>query len=283
MGGMMVKTILIPTDGSEYAKTAIDYGIYFAKKINAKLIGLHVIDAGMIHGRVLSDISVSVGLPPYREFRSTIETGLDERANAILKACYERCNAAGIHPDIMKVTGIISESIIEAGKSTDWILLARRGEQHHPTIGGILGSTAEWVARDSGKPVLVTPPLYQDIESMALAYDGSPPAHNALKLAVHLSEEALWPLTIICISDHEAVADALHKKIEAYLDPFQIDCETITIRGRENREIIKFIQGGSVELMVMGAYGHNRLRELLVGSTTSEVIRKSSIPVLLTR
>jgi nucleotide-binding universal stress UspA family protein len=33
----------------------------------------------------------------------------------------------------------------------------------------------------------------------------------------------------------------------------------------------------------MGAYGHNRLRQLFVGSTTSDVIRKSRIPVLLTR
>jgi nucleotide-binding universal stress UspA family protein len=33
----------------------------------------------------------------------------------------------------------------------------------------------------------------------------------------------------------------------------------------------------------MGAYGHNRLRELILGSTTSSVIRKSTIPVLLTR
>jgi nucleotide-binding universal stress UspA family protein len=55
------------------------------------------------------------------------------------------------------------------------------------------------------------------------------------------------------------------------------------IRGQEDREIMKFIREDSVELLVMGAYGHNRLRELLVGSTTSDVIRKSKIPVLLTR
>jgi nucleotide-binding universal stress UspA family protein len=118
---------------------------------------------------------------------------------------------------------------------------------------------------------------------MALAYDGSPPAHNALKLAVDLSGKAAWPLTIICITDHQAIADRLHKEIEAFLEPFQIDCETIVIRGKENMEILKFIQEGSVELLVMGAYGHNRLRQLFVGSTTSDVIRKSRIPVLLTR
>ena len=53
--------------------------------------------------------------------------------------------------------------------------------------------------------------------------------------------------------------------------------------GKEYKALLKFIREGTVELLVMGAYGHNRLRELLVGSTTSSVIRKSTIPVLLTR
>jgi nucleotide-binding universal stress UspA family protein len=279
----MVKTILVPTDGSEYGKTAIDYGIYIAKKLQAQLIGLHVVDIGLMRGPVFSDISGSIGLPPYQEFLPAIEAGLDGRAENVLHAFRQRCEAAGLHPEILKAIGIIDETIIEEGKKTDWILLAQRGENFHLAKGGILGSTAELVVRNSGKPVLVTPKTYQDIESMALAYDGSPPAHNALKLAINLSGKAAWPLTIICITDNQAVADRLHEKIEATLEPFQIDCETIIIRGKDNREIIKFIEEGSVELLVMGAYGHNRLRQLFIGSTTSDVIQKSRIPVLLTR
>jgi len=281
--GAMVRSILIPTDGSEYGRTAIDYGICLAKKLEAQLIGLHVIDAGLMQGPVCGDISGSIGLPPYQEFLPVIEAGVDERANAILKSFRERCEAAGLRPEARKALGVIDETIIEEGKRTDWILLAQRGEHFHLARGGILGSTAELVVRNSGKPVLVTPARYQDIESIALAYDGSPPAHNALALAAGLSEKAAWPLTIICITDDGAVADRLHGKIEAFLDAFQIDCETLTIQGKEDREILKFIQEGSVELMVMGAYGHNRLRELILGSTTSFVIRKSGIPVLLTR
>lgn len=279
----MVKTILIPTDGSEFGKTAIDYGIYIAKKIGVRLIGLHVVDIGLMHGPVFSDISGSIGVPPYQEFLPVIEAGLDERAENVLRAFRKRCEAAGLHPETIKAVGVIDEAIIEEGKKTDWILLAQRGEGFHLATGGILGSTAELVVRNSGKPVLVTPEKYQDIESMALAYDGSPPAHNALKLAVNLSGKANWPLTIICITDNQAVAGRLQEKIDAYLDPFRIDSKTIIIPGKDNREILKFIQEGPVELMVMGAYGHNRLRQMLIGSTTSDVIQKSRIPVLLMR
>ncbi len=279
----MVRTILIPTDGSEYGRTAIDYGIYIAKKLAAQLVGLHVIDVGLMQGPVCGDISGSIGLPPFQEFLPVIEAGLDERANAVLKAFRERCEAAGLHPETRKSLGIIDETIIEEGKKTDWILLAQRGEHFHLARGSILGSTAELVVRKSGKPVLVTPARYQEIESIALAYDGSPPAHNALALAANLSEKAAWPLTILCVTNDTAAADRLHQKIEAFLEDVPIDCETLTIQGKEDREILKFIQEGSVEMMIMGAYGHNRLRELILGSTTSFVIRKSPIPVLLTR
>jgi nucleotide-binding universal stress UspA family protein len=279
----MVKTILIPTDGSEYGNTAIDFGVYIAKKIQAQITGLHVIDIGLMQGPVFSDISGSIGLPPYQDFLPMIEAGLDGRAETVLKAFRERCEAGGVFPQTIKAVGIIDETIIEEAKKTDWILMAKRGENFHLTKGALLGSTAELVVRNSGKPVLVTPRKYRDIESMALAYDGSPPAHHALQLAVNLSGKAAWPLTVICITNDHSTTEKLQSKIEAYLEPFQIDCETIIIPGKDNREILKFIQEGSVELLVMGAYGHNRLRQLLIGSTTSDVIRNSSIPVLLMR
>jgi len=279
----MVKKILIPTDGSDYGKTAIDYGIYIAQKLDATLKGLNVIDIRLIQGPVITDISGSIGIPACQEYFPMLEKGLEERADLILKAFEERCLQANIVPETKKIVGIIDEMIIEEGKSADWILLARKGEHFHLAKGGLLGTTAESVVRNSGKPVMVTPQNFKEIESIGLAYDGSPPAENALKLAVFLSEKVAWPLTIIIVSDDQNHAAKLTKKLEAYLEPFQADTEIVVLRGKENKELVKFMQEGSIELMVMGAYGNNRLRELLLGSTTSCIIRNSPIPVLLTR
>ena len=77
---MIIKSILIPTDGSDYGKTAIEYGIYIAKRLNAQLIGLHVVDIRLMLGPVFTDISGSVGLPPYQEFLPVLQGGFDERA-----------------------------------------------------------------------------------------------------------------------------------------------------------------------------------------------------------
>lgn len=279
----MIKTILVPTDGSEYGNTAIDYGVYISKRLAATLTGFHVIDVRLMQGPVITDISGSIGLPPYQEFYPVIEKGLDERADVILKAFAARCTAGGVQAETRKAVGVIDEAIIAEAKHHDWIILAQRGEHFHIAKGGILGSTAEAVTRHAGKPVLVTPQRYQDIESMALAYDGSPPAQHALELAVFLAEKMAWPLTLLMVTEDQGRAAKWAKKAEAYLEPFSIDCETVVMAGKEDRAILQFIREGSVELMVMGAYGRNRLQELLIGSTTSHVIRNSTIPVLLTR
>ncbi len=279
----MIKTILVPTDGSEYGNTAIDYGVYISKRLAVTLTGFHVIDVRLMQGPVITDISGSIGLPPYQEFYPVIEKGLDERADVILKAFAARCTAGGVQAETRKAVGVIDEAIIAEAKHHDWIILAQRGEHFHIAKGGILGSTAEAVTRHAGKPVLVTPQRYQDIESMALAYDGSPPAQHALELAVFLAEKMAWPLTLLMVTEDQGRAAKWAKKAEAYLEPFSIDCETVVMAGKEDRAILQFIREGSVELMVMGAYGRNRLQELLIGSTTSHVIRNSTIPVLLTR
>ncbi len=279
----MFQNILLPTDGSDYSRTALEYGIYIAKKLDARLTGLHVIDIKVLQGPVLNDICSSASLSPGPEFFSVIEKALEARADNILREFREHCEKEGLKPDVKKVTGIIDEEIIREGQAADLILLAQRGEHYPLSRSVLLGSTAEAVVRKSGKPVLVTPVKFVEIESMGVAYDGSPPADRALKIAAELSDKARWPLTVLIVTDQAKLSADLSGKVEAALDDYLIDKDTIVLGGKEEKEILKFIEEGAVELMLMGTHGHSRFKELLLGSTTSHVVRKSRIPVLLSR
>jgi nucleotide-binding universal stress UspA family protein len=280
---MTIKKILLPTDGSDYSKTALQYGIYISRIMEAQLAGLHIVDIKIIQGPVFNDIFGCVSLSPYPEFLTIIEEGLNERADTILSDFRKQCETAGLLPEVKKVTGIIDDEIVEESKNADLIILAQRGEHFPISRSILLGSTAEAVVRKSGKPVLVTPEHFKEIEAIGLAYDGSRSAGNALNIAAELSSKARWPLTSIIITSDGNLAAELRKKIEDTLAPYDIDSEILVLQGREEKEIIKFINEGAVELMLMGAYGHSRFKELLLGSTTSYVIRNSRIPVLLTR
>ena len=279
----MIKKILIPADGSANSNTALEYGIYIALKLNSTISGLHVLDVNLLQGPMLTDISGAVGMSPYDGFFDAIHKSLNEKADFIINDFREHCRKAGLKPEIKKVIGKIDEIIIEEASSADFILMAKKGEHFHLKEGGLLGSVAEAVIRHSGKPVMITPNNFREIESMGIAYDGSPSAKKALDFSLGLSKQAAWPLTAIIITDNTEKATMLTAQIEETAQAQENECEVIILSGKEVKEIIKFIKEDAVELMVMGAYGHNRLRDLFLGSTTSQVIQKSPIPVLLTR
>ncbi|HDQ03231.1 MAG TPA: universal stress protein [Deltaproteobacteria bacterium] len=279
----MIKKILIPIDGSPNSFTALEYGIYIARKLEASLNGLYVLDVNLIQGPMLTDISGSVGMPPYDGFFEAIETSLKEKADFILKDFSARCQQARINCEVKSPIGKISQTIIEEAQSADMILMAKKGEHFHLKEGGLLGSVAEAVVRNAGKPVMVTPENFVEIESMGIAYDGSEPAKKALELALNLSVNTAWPVTAVIISTDPQKASARAQETENIIDSNDADCAIITLPGKETEELINYIKEGAVELMVMGAFGHNRLRTLFMGSTTSQVIQKSPVPVLLTR
>lgn len=279
----MIETILVPTDGSEYGKTAIEYGIYMAKRLDATLIGLHVIDINVIQGPVFTEVCGTMGIPATPEYFPQVEQKLHEQADMILAAFKEKCDAARVPAETRKEMGVIEQVIIEEGKKADLIVLARRGEHFHLAKGAIIGSTAEMVVRNAGKPVMVTPFKFREIESVGLAYDGSPPAEKALRLAIFLCEQLSWPLTTVIVTGDQKYASQLTTRLEEAFDDHQINETTVILPGSEGKTLVKFLEEGSVELIIMGAYGHNLLRRLLGGSTTSYVIRHSPLPVLLTR
>jgi len=64
----MISKILIPTDGSPNSLTALQYGIYMARHLDAELSGLYVLDIALLQGPVITDISGAIGMPPYEGF-----------------------------------------------------------------------------------------------------------------------------------------------------------------------------------------------------------------------
>jgi len=278
-----MKTILVATDGSENSGIALDYGIFLADTLSASLIGLYVIDIKIIEGPLFDDISGFMGLAPSQEFLTLIEKGIDERADAILHDFDKRCRAAGITPTLKKVTGIVDSMIVAEGEKADIIILAQKGEHYPLTGGGLMGSTSEAVVRKSTQPVCVTPRHYRPISHVGLGYDGSAPAEKALATAASLCQEGKWPLTVLFVTDASPAPPHLKDRVDSYLTPLDINYEIRERIGKDEEEILSFVEEDMIDLLVMGAYGHSRIREMILGSTTSYVIRRSPVPVILGR
>lgn len=275
----MIHEILIPTDGSDYSAIAVEYGIHLSSVFGARLTGLCIIDLKIVQGPLFDDISGFMGISPAQECLPLIERGLNERAEGILSKFEEHCRKVGISPVTKKITGIVDEVIIREGEKVDLIVLAQRGEHYPFARSGLLGSTSEAVVRKAGKPVLITPFTFREIRRVGLACDGSTASDRALSMAADLCRETGWPLSALFVTGNPERAASVRKHIFS----FAASCSVTVRDGKEEQEIIQFTKEGTIDLLVMGAYGHSRIRELILGSTTSYVIRKSEIPVLMVR
>lgn len=278
----MIKSILIPTDGSPNSKIALEYGLYLASKFEAQITGLNIVDIRSLEGPFLSDLSGALGFSPYQNYVQKIQDILEERSNLLLSDFKKYCEEKSIQPKTKRLSGIISNIIAEEGKKVDLIVMAQRGE-HAQWSSGLLGSTTESVVRKSPRPVLVTPQEFRPIETILYACDGSSESNQALKLACEMVYSLKLKLkAVITLKNEEKGRKALNET-EEFVAPYKLDAHIEWIKKDSPREILQYAESSSSDLIVMDAFGHSRIHDLILGGATAYVIRKSTLPILLNR
>ncbi len=178
----MIKNILIPLDGSEHSKAALEYGIWMAEKFGGTLLGQHIIDTISIEGTFFHDISGSLGFEPYLDFSTKMREALEERGKVILEDFAQQCRQKGIRHETFLDLGIIPNEICERSKVADLVVIGHRGVNEEFSTG-LLGTTAESITRKCPRPIFVSTKKFKTIERPFLAYDGSQRASSAMESA----------------------------------------------------------------------------------------------------
>jgi nucleotide-binding universal stress UspA family protein len=279
----MIKKILIGIDTSDHARTAQAYAFYLARRMGAALIGLHVVDIVSIEGSFFHDISGSLGLEPYLDFSSKMREVLTARGKTVL----EQFSTAARHEDVQIETvldmGIVANQICERAKSADLVMIGHRGVNERFSTG-LLGSTAESVARKCPRPVFISPMQFREIGSPVLAYDGSERACKAMKSAADFASDLGVPLTVITVARDAKLGERTLAEARSYLASYPAaKAEFKLISGHAHEEIIKFLKEKDSDLLFIGAYGHSRIIEMVLGSNTEYVLRNAPCPVFLSR
>jgi len=278
----MIKSILIPTDGSENSKTALEYGMYLSSHFKAEINGLNVIDIRALEGPFFSDISGSLGFIPYQNYLPKYQSILEERAKIILDTFNKTCKEKGLDCKTRQCTGIIPNIIAEEGKKVDIIIMAQRGE-HAQWSSGLLGSTTESVVRKSPRPVIVTPQQFRPFSTVLAPYDGSNESNKALKLACEFVFSMKLQLRVLVVANSEEKGNEVTREAEEFIGPYQLNAKVEWVKGEAHDEILDYAGQNAIDLIIMGAFGHSRVRELILGGTTAYIVRKSPVPVLLCR
>jgi nucleotide-binding universal stress UspA family protein len=278
----MIKSILVALDGSEHADAALEHALWLADRLKATVIGLHVIDIVSIEGSFFHDISGSLGFEPYLDFSSKMREALRERGRVLLDTFTARCKERGVRCDTRLAMGIVPNEICDEARMADLVVIGHRGVNEQFSTG-LLGSTAESVTRKSPKPVFVTPMQFSEITRPLLAYDGSARASAAMHAAAEVTSTLGLPLTVLHVARDAAQGEKVLEEARRYLQSYglALTCEIAT--GHTNERIVEWMRERGHDLLFIGAYGHSRIIEMVLGSTTEYVLRNSPRPVFLAR
>lgn len=178
--------------------------------------------------------------------------------------------------------GDLVETVLEFQSDADLLVIGKRGEaadfaKLH------LGSNLERVVRSISKPILVAARAFRPIKRFLIAFDGG---SSAMKAVDHIARTPLFK-DLEC---HLLMAGAESAVARKNLD----DAGTILRAGgyqviadlqpgNADKVIADYVENASIDLLVMGAYGHSRIRNLIIGSTTTQMIRSCMVPVMLFR
>lgn len=281
--------LLVLIDGSIYSQSVCDHAAWVAERTKASVDLLHVLGR-----RTISSVPADFSGNLNADARDTLLeelASLDEqqaklaqkRGRLILEEAKARLMQAGIAEVTTRLrNGDLLETVQEFEPQADLILIGKRGEAaDFATLH--LGSNLERVVRASHKPVLVASRAFRPVGSFLIAYDGGASADKAVD---HIAQGHLFPGLACRLLMAGQPDNAMMAKLEAAAAKLRAAGYDVTAgikAGQPDAVIARIVEQEGIGLLVMGAYGHSRIRTLIIGSTTTEMIRSCLVPVMLFR
>jgi len=276
------KSILLPIDGSEYSATATKYAIQAAEHYKASITALYVIDVKKLAAPLLNDVALCLGITAVPNLEETYRSTLFSIGETALEVCSRKCRMADVPCTTKLKTGIVADAICQEAHAVDLVVMGHRGEASE-WGSRIFGSVFEATIRQINRPVFIVGKYRQQISRILVAYDGSNHANNVLRIAADLCSTENIPMHVLVAGLPDEDERELQDEIVSYMRNQTVDWTFERADGDPAEAIIVRANELNADVIAMGAYGHSRIKELLVGSTTEYVLRNASCPVLVFR
>ncbi|WP_299939093.1 universal stress protein [uncultured Nitratireductor sp.] len=276
-------------DGSIYSQSVCQHAAWIAGRLDASVELLHLLGRHET-GSAPSDLSGNIALGARSSLLKELSE-LDEqrarlamkRGRAILEDGEAAVRAAGVEAVSGRLRhGDVVDTVAEVEADSDLLVIGKRGEaadfaKLH------LGSNLERVVRASHKPVLVAARAFKPIEKVLVAYDGGASSIKAVDAISRSPLFAELTVKLLMVGTDNTEARNRLAEAEAVLRGAGVAVQGEVVAGQPETVISERVESENFGLLVMGAYGHSRIRSLIIGSTTTEMLRSCKIPVMLFR
>ncbi len=274
----MIGRILIPVDSSPFAKAASRYAVLWAKVFQARVTGLFVEDASELMETQIA--TLPAGAPG--EVPVIVRTGGDvegllEKAREEARSLFEQAaQGLDLAIDFVSYRGRIEPTILAEVEGQDLLVVGKAGVSREK--GRRLGVHIRGIISKSPVPVMVVEKESELPKRVLVAFNASRPSVRALAIVAECAGRIEAEVEVAYIGDDEE-AEAIFSRARKYLLPFGLSEKYRLLKGAVAEALIE--RAREFDLVAMGAYGENMLKELLLGSTTQEVLLGVSVPLLL--
>lgn len=284
-----MKQVFACVDGSRVTESVCDASVWVATRVDVPLTFLHALEHE--NAPVAGDLSGSIGLGAREDLLSEMieleaqKAALElKQGKLVLEAVSNRAREQGVDQiRSMQRHGSLTDTLSEFEEQIRVLVIGRQGEAHE-AFSNAIGSHIESVIRTLHRPVLVVAEGFTTPTRFMLAYDGSETANKALQL---VSESPLLNalechLVAVKTQSSGAIEDAL-ERASMQLDTAGFSVSTAMLEGAVVDSLIEYQKAQAIDLTIMGAYGHSRIRQFFVGSQTTRMLANSITPLLLLR
>lgn len=283
-----MNNVLACIDGSPQAGAVCDCAAWASLRLDAPLTLLHVLDQQQYPAT--GNLSGIIGLGS-REYLLEELAALDEKRSKLaleegrmmLDAAKQRVTSAGVtQPDVRQRHGDLVESLRDLESDIRLLVIGKQGEDSS-TDFQLIGSQLESVIRTMHRPILVTPSNFTAPTSVMLAFDGSATSRKGVEM---LASSPLFkgiPIHLVMVGADTSDSRVPLESARDALKAAGFDVHIANRAGEVEPTLHAYQAEHGIGLLVMGAYGHSRIRQFLVGSTTTSMIRSTTTPLLLLR
>ncbi len=282
------QTIVALVDGSIYSSSVCDHAAWVSKRTQAPVQLIHVLGRREAVGTQDHSGAISLGarsalLQELADLDAQRAKLIGQKGRAILEDASALLEKAGVVEVSSRLRhGDLVEAVSELAPDTRMIMIGKRGEAAD-FAKGHLGSNLERIVRATHRPIFVASRAYRPISRVLLAYDGGASAAKAVDF---IAASPLFQGLDVCVATVGAKVAEVETGLaeaKAKLTAAGIATSAAILPGQPETALSAYIEEAGFDLLVMGAYGHSRIRSLVIGSTTTEMIRSCKVPIVLVR
>ena len=274
----MFKDIIVNLGAGKSGKIVGDYAISVAGRLEAHITGIAIAFVPDIQAAGTAFIPIEKIEALQRDNEAAAETIVDWFAAATARA--------GVSAEKRILRANRSNAADQFGRIARRFDLAIVG-QVEPDGSPIQAMISESILFESGRPMLIVPYVQTTplkLDRIMVCWDGSRPAARAIADAMPLLKRAGNIEVVSVTSEHGKRDEAEGADIGHHLarHGLKVDVTRIT-RGELDVEdvLLSHAADSDADLMVMGGYGHSRLREFVLGGVTRSMLRTMTVPTLM--